>query len=245
MKLLEDQGFSKRYVVFKSGPQAGRLIELDAMHPDMIRRYGRHPDILTMDVTFRTNVYNRNLLNAVSATPMNTTLPVSLHLLDGQDKEHLIRHLSWIREQFTSRNIPPLLPVYHDREQALINALKVVFPESAILICEWRINTDIKAKLRQDCGARFHQVRQYDDAGKLSYGDSQDTKDVMKDWFHLIHSQDEDSFNSRLLGFEQKYPYMKAYLDKNWWGYKEYFVYSWTSNLSFPREDIFARRRCP
>ena len=116
-----------------------------------------------------------------------------------------------------------------DREQELINALKVVFPESAILICEWHINTDIKAKLRRDCGARFHQVHQYDDAGKLSHGDSQDTKDFMKDWFHLIHSQDEDSFNSRLLGFEQKYPYMKAYLDKNWWGYKEYFVYSWTS----------------
>ncbi|KAI0992543.1 hypothetical protein K3495_g15642, partial [Podosphaera aphanis] len=31
MKLLEDQGFSKRYDVFKSGPQAGRLMELDAM----------------------------------------------------------------------------------------------------------------------------------------------------------------------------------------------------------------------
>ena len=33
MKLLEDQGFSKRYDVFKGGPQAGRLMELDAMHP--------------------------------------------------------------------------------------------------------------------------------------------------------------------------------------------------------------------
>ena len=157
MKLLEDLGFSKRYDVFKGGPQASRLMELDAMHPDMTRRYGRHPDILTMDVTFRTNVYNRNLLNVVSATPMNTTLPLSLHLLDGQDKEHFIWHLSWIREQFTSRNIPPpRRAVMIDREQSLINALKVVFPESAILICEWHINTDIKAKLRRDCGARFH-----------------------------------------------------------------------------------------
>ena len=156
MKLLEDLGFSKRYDVFKGGPQAGRLMELDAMHPDMTRRYGRHPDILTTDVTFRTNVYDRNLLNVVSATPMNTILPVYLHLLDGQDKEHFIRHLSWIREQFTSRNIPPRRAVMTDREQALINALNVVFPECAILICEWHINTDIKAKLRRDCGARFH-----------------------------------------------------------------------------------------
>ena len=75
------------------------------------------------------------------------------------------------RAIYESKYSPPRA-VMIDREQALINALKVVFPESAILICEWHINTDTKAKLRRDCGARFHQVRQYDDAGKLSHGDS-------------------------------------------------------------------------
>lgn len=66
---------------------------MNVIHPDCLEVYAEALELLVMDVTFKTNVYNRNVLNVVSATPMNNTMPVSIHMLDGMTKEHYLPHL--------------------------------------------------------------------------------------------------------------------------------------------------------
>jgi len=83
LKLLEVEGFFFR----NSVDNEGRLNQLLLAHPDSLNLLRKAPEVLTMDCTFKTNKYNRPILNIVATDANNSTIQVALGFVRGERKE--------------------------------------------------------------------------------------------------------------------------------------------------------------
>lgn len=168
-----------------------------------------------MDTTFKTNVYGRQLLNVVSASPMNTTTQVSIHFLDRTRQLDHEKALRWLRLQLEKSGSGLPRCIVTDREDALLNALDAVFSEVKTILYEWHINQDIKAKLHT-LGPICRQVRTTDTLGKVTYVMSKATNEFMARWFEVTRSRTEDEFEERRQQLHTDFPSMISYLIDNW-----------------------------
>jgi len=71
---MKEDGFYYRYEV---EPDTQKLLYLFWAHPGTSAQYRRHPEILGMDCTYKTNKYKLPLLNIVALTGFNTVLLVA------------------------------------------------------------------------------------------------------------------------------------------------------------------------
>ena len=65
---------------------------------------------------------------------------------EKQDSYEVI--LSCLAEAFESLALKPPRTILTDKEEALMNAMKVVFPSTKHMICLWHINMNILKKAR-------------------------------------------------------------------------------------------------
>lgn len=86
--------------------------------------------------------------------------------------------------------------ILNDREEALLNALDEVFPETPTILYEWHINKDIQAKLHK-LGGNFAQVPRQDVAGRTYWIESELSNQFMSDWQVVLRSTDEQSFEEQ------------------------------------------------
>lgn len=75
---------------FTVDEQSRRLRYLFWAHPRMAAHYARHPDVLIMDCTYKTNKYNMPLLNIIAMTGMNTVIPIAQCWLPGECGENFV-----------------------------------------------------------------------------------------------------------------------------------------------------------
>ncbi|KAG6143713.1 hypothetical protein E4U38_003604 [Claviceps purpurea] len=95
-----------------------------------------------MDTTFRTNKYERQVLNVMSASPMGNTVQLSVHILRGATEEDYV----------------VLKVIVADRELALMNAIDRVFNKAVPnILYERHITNDVQAKLRKMGGLYSQQ----------------------------------------------------------------------------------------
>src|SRR4051794_40356519 len=92
-----------------------------------------------MDYTYKTNRFP--LLSIVGSYSLNQSFYVAFAFLSGEMK----RDYRWAMGSFRNVTIQAeevAVPVIvTDREPALINAIKLVFPEAKHMPCEWHSNT--------------------------------------------------------------------------------------------------------
>ncbi|KAH1190092.1 hypothetical protein GmHk_20G057738 [Glycine max] len=84
--------------------------------------------------TYKTNRYKLLLLDFVGVTPTRMTFSVGFAYLEGECVNNLVRALEQFRGLFLRNNCLPIVIVI-DRDLALMNALKIVFPECTNLLC--------------------------------------------------------------------------------------------------------------
>ena len=100
-----------------------------------------YSNIFVMDCTYKTNKYKMPLLDIIGISSFNTSFFSCFVFLQKEEEEDYVWALTKFGKILGIDNYP--LVIVSDRELALMNAIKVVFPRTTNLLCVWHIEKNI------------------------------------------------------------------------------------------------------
>lgn len=171
--------------------QQGRITNLFIAHPLSIRLAKLFSNTFVMDCTYKTNSYKKPLLDIIGVSCFNTSFYSGFAFLEREDEQGYIWALSAFKKIFGQGNQP--FVIMSDRELALMNAIKTVFPSATSLLCVCHIEKNILA----NCKKYFRSTEEFD-MFLLSWNDVvySKTKDIyINNWseFELLYSEKKDA----------------------------------------------------
>ncbi|KAL5161690.1 PKS-NRPS hybrid synthetase [Glycine soja] len=122
-------------------------------YPDAVKLCNACHLVFFIDNTYKTNRYRLPLLDFVGVTPMTMTFSAGFAYLEAERVNNIAWALERFRGLFLSNDRLPLV-IVTDRDLALMNAVKTVFPESTNLLCRFHINKNVKAKCKSLIGEK-------------------------------------------------------------------------------------------
>ncbi|KAL5187707.1 PKS-NRPS hybrid synthetase [Glycine soja] len=172
-------------------------------HPDSVKLVNACNLVFLIHITYKTNRYRLPLLDFVGMTPTGMKFSAGFAYVEGERVNNLRDALPGV--------------IVTDRDQALMNAVKDVFPQSTNLLCIFHINKNVKAK----CKSLIAQKNAWD------Y--------VMDSWGSLTDCPLEQQFDEYLKKFEvacAPWPIFVDYVKETWIiPHKEKFVSAWTNKV--------------
>ena len=103
--------------------------------------------VFLIDSTYKTNRYRLQLLDIVGVTPTEMTLSAAFAYLEGERLNNVVWALQQFRGLFLRCDTLPRV-IITDRDLALVNAVKIVFPEATNLLYWFHIDKNVKAKCK-------------------------------------------------------------------------------------------------
>ena len=196
-----------------------------------IELYRRHPFVLKMDCTYKTNRFNMPLLNICGTTSQRKAPNLGICLMPNEQEVSFAWCLRQIQELLEEYNIPRPTCVISDKDLALLNALSKhpFFGLVPHLLCLWHINMNVLAKTKKHFppGERergtgvVHQHPQF--------------KIFLQAWKKLLDSPDESTYTERLRQFQSDKEFSPAavkYAINTWiTPWKEKLVICWTNQV--------------
>ncbi|KAL5128022.1 Protein FAR1-RELATED SEQUENCE 5 [Glycine soja] len=162
-------------------------------HPDAVKLCNACHLVFLIDSTYKTNRYRLPLLDIVGVTPTGMTFSAGFAYLEGERVNNLVWALERFRGLFLRNDRLPVV-IVTDRDLALMNAVKVVFPECTNLLCKFHIDKNVKAK----CKSLIGQKNAWD------Y--------VMDNWGNLVDCPSEQEFPEHLQRVESAHWSLKMIL---------------------------------
>ncbi|KAL5180466.1 Protein FAR1-RELATED SEQUENCE 2 [Glycine soja] len=126
MKLLERDQYIHWHII----KDEDVVCDIFWCHPDAVKLVNACNLVFLIDNTYKTNRYRLSLLDFVGVTPTGMTFSAGFAYMEGEHRDAL----------------PGVIVT--DRDQALMNAVKDVFPECTNLFCSFHINKNKKAKCK-------------------------------------------------------------------------------------------------
>ena len=165
-----------------------------------------------MDSTHKTNRYRLPLLEIVGVTSTQMTFSVVFVYLESKREANYRWALERLKELMDGCTLTRVIVT--DKELALMNAIKVVFPNAANLLCRWHISRNILA----NCKKCFETNDRW---GAF-----------ISCWNMLVVSPTESDYTQMLSALERNYagyPHAVDYVKTSWLNkHKEQFVAAWT-----------------
>ncbi|XP_023752378.2 PKS-NRPS hybrid synthetase cheA-like [Lactuca sativa] len=187
----------------------GWISRLFIAHPLSIKLAKAFSNIFLMDCTYKTNKYNMPLLDIIGVSCFNTAFYSGFVFLEREDEENY----SWALRAFKEIIGQDPCVIMSDRELALINAIKKVFPTTSNLLCVWNIEKNVLA----NCKKYFGRAEEFDI--------------FMSDWNNVVYSTTEALFEENWFEFTSIHKEKKdaiEYIKNVWLPWKEKFVSAWT-----------------
>jgi len=103
--------------------------------------------VFFIDSTYKTNRYRFPLLDFVGVTPTTMTFSAGFVYLEAERVNNIVWALERFRGLFLRNDRLPVV-IVTDRDLALMNAVKTVFPECTNLLCKFHIDKNVKAKCK-------------------------------------------------------------------------------------------------
>ncbi|XP_004305076.1 PREDICTED: protein FAR-RED ELONGATED HYPOCOTYL 3-like [Fragaria vesca subsp. vesca] len=113
--------------------QNGRLTHLMFAHPLSIALTKSYMNVFVMDCTYKTNKYKMPLLDIVGVTSFNTSFYSCFVFMQKEEEEDYVWALTMFSKMLGVEAYP--LVIIIDRELALMNAINIVFPKTANILC--------------------------------------------------------------------------------------------------------------
>ncbi|CAO1631758.1 unnamed protein product [Parajaminaea phylloscopi] len=157
-----------------------RLDRLVFMNQEMLVAVKRWGSVLQMDCTYSTNKYRLPLLHVCGVTATGRTFTAGYALLAKEDSISY----EWALRAFQVVGAwPTPAVIVTDRDLALMNAIKQVFPESRNLLCRWHIGRAVKAKITE----HFSKSKDLEDADAVD----QAIEEFSRQWEQVFHAKTE------------------------------------------------------
>lgn len=115
-------------------------------HPQSLTLAKRFPTTFIIDCTYKTNKFRMPLLHIIGINSSNKSFSIALCFMPSEKKANYV----WALEQLVISldQVSPSV-LLTDNEQALINAITQVFPNSTHLLCSWHIFKNIQLHCRK------------------------------------------------------------------------------------------------
>ncbi|KAH1203730.1 Protein FAR1-RELATED SEQUENCE 5 [Glycine max] len=185
-------------------------------NPDVVKLCNACHLVFFINNIYKINRYRLPLLDFVGVIPTGMTFSVGFTYMEGERVNNVIWTLKWFRGLFLRRDSLPVV-IVTDRDLALMNAVKTVFPECTNLLCRFHIYKNVKAKCKSLIGQK--NAWEY----------------VMDAWGSLVDCPSEQQFHECLQKFKMAcspWPMFVDYVKETWIiPYKEKFVTAWTNKV--------------
>ncbi|KAL5165939.1 Protein FAR1-RELATED SEQUENCE 5 [Glycine soja] len=185
-------------------------------HPDAVKLCNACHLVFFIDSTYKTNRYRLPLFDFVGVTPTAMTFSAGFAYLEAERVNNIVWALERFRGLFLRHDRLPLV-IVTDRDLALMNAVKTVFPESTNLLCRFHIDKNVKAKCKSLIGEK--NVWDY----------------VMDSWGTLVDCPSEYEFHESHQKFQvacSPWPMFIDYVNDTWIiPHKEKFITAWTNKV--------------
>lgn len=206
--LFEELG--KGGFMYDISNEGGHPTHLFFAHPLSVQLTQNFPNIFIMDSTYKNSRYKMPLLDITGISSFNTSFYSGFAFLKGESEEDYI----WALKMF-SKNLGEKQPkvIITDGQNALINAINIVFPECTHLISVWHTEKDISI----NCKKYFETQENWED--------------FLGSWRRVIYSSTELEYNEQWKELESSYAEKKEvveYIENVWIPLKEKFVSAWT-----------------
>ncbi|KAH1249511.1 PKS-NRPS hybrid synthetase [Glycine max] len=210
MKLLERD----QYIHWYRLKDEAVVRDLFWCHLDAVKLCNACHLVFFIGSTYKTNRYRLPLLDFVGVTPTGMTFSTRFAYLEGERVNNVVWALERFRGLFLRRDPLPVV-IVTDRDLALMNAVKTVFPECTNLLCRFHIDKNIKAKCKSLIGQK--NAWEY----------------VMDNWGTQVYCPSEQQFPACLQKFEMAcspWPMFVDYVNETWViPHKEKFIIAWTN----------------
>lgn len=186
------------------------LTHLFFAFPDAIRMTRLYHSILVIDSTYKTNKYRMPMIHAVGVSSTYQTFTSFICFTKSETTDDYNWAMETAQFLFGGLHVEVIMT---DNDLALMNAIRVNFPESHNLLCNWHIWKNIMAKHR----------------GSFA---SKEEWDVWENsWKKVIQQATSEGFNeawSALISISP--PELVCYVERQWIPHKERFATPWTNN---------------
>lgn len=132
LSLLHENNYSYDFTT-----DANRLENLFFVHPKSFELWRVFPHVLIIDATYKTNIYNMPFVEIVGVTSTRKTFKVASAFITNEREDTY----KWVLERLkqTLGGGMSVRVIITDRELALINACRDLFPQAARLLCRFHI----------------------------------------------------------------------------------------------------------
>jgi hypothetical protein len=200
MEALIDQLSHSNYISDYRTDSIGRVTHLFFAHPRSVELFQQYPDILLLDCTYKTNRFKMPLLVIIGSTCVNTSFFVGFCFLPKEQEEDYV----WALEQLKMLYFPGVRTgvMLMDRELALINAVRAVFPSTIRLLCVWHVEKDIQKKASK------------------AFEQAEDSTAFLREWTAVINSISTTAYDENWNKFQDTYdfrvPALVQYVKETW-----------------------------
>ncbi|XP_076908221.1 uncharacterized protein LOC143564987 [Bidens hawaiensis] len=157
MSILHSNGYVYEFTTTGSN----ELENLFFVHPISFDIWRAFPHVLIIDATYKTNSYNMPFVQIVGVTSTNKTFSIAFAFMQNEKIESYTWVLNCLKLTLDKCMHPRV--ILTDRELALVNACKEVFPNATQLLCRWHISRNIFKNCRQS----IRSARDWDNFLKL------------------------------------------------------------------------------
>ncbi|XP_068466719.1 uncharacterized protein [Phaseolus vulgaris] len=162
------------------------------------------------------DMYRMPLFEVVGVTSTGLTFSAVFMLLASERHHNFVWALEKLKGLFLRFDSYPKV-VVSDRDIALMNAINVVFSETANLLCRFHIDKNVKAK----CKMIVHPKEAWDQ--------------VMESWGAIVDCENVESYEHRVEALNvvcSPWPIFTEYVISTWLNpHKEKFVKAWTDKV--------------
>ena len=213
MKMMDNEGYI-HYV--RRDEETDILLDIFWANPVGVRLYCTFNIVVVVDTTYKTNKYKLPLFEIVGITSTMLTFSIACAFLQCERADNFTWALHKLKLIVAGEDIVPDV-IVSDRDLALVNAVREVFPTSKHLLCQYHIEKNVVARIKE------HFLEKAD-------------RNVIHDaWNDLVNSPTENEYESRLQNFLGVCNGDTKFIDycMNTWlvEHKEKFVNAWIDKV--------------
>ncbi|KAH9469870.1 hypothetical protein Pst134EA_033328 [Puccinia striiformis f. sp. tritici] len=179
--------------------------------PESLKLAKQHSTCILIDATYKTNRYKMPLMHIAGVNSSNSTFTIGFYFL-ATEKEG---DFEWALQQL--KTVLPCLPavILTDKEQALMSAIKSVFPSARHLLCQWHIRNNLWTHCQP-----------------LLVKGGYDYDMFLEAWNFLLASKSQEEYEANCVKMAATCtPEVMKYMNKNWLPLKGMFVNYLISDL--------------
>jgi hypothetical protein len=203
-----DNEYTKFYQ-FITQDEHNRARILFFSHPLSFDLIKANPDVVQIDATYKTNLFNMPLVHFIGITSRSTTYDIAYAFVPNEDEETYTEVIEMFFNFFEWLEVTPKCFIT-DHDKALKAALRAHFPDIPQRRCIWHINQNVQAKAVK----QWDLNRARNDDEKLVIDTAR--KEFIQHWHTLVACPTEEQFWAQWDVMEDKYrllPDLLAYLN--------------------------------